>query len=539
MTVGVGLAGSQGGAQDLSTMVFPSETELEEALRLDEIDSVRFAMLREIFLHGVCPSGSHLVDEIPNLTYVLDSPLACPTALQKEQQTPFESPAATHRLRYRVRHACFCGIYRDSHTRYRTSLHLYPRPGLELQVKLERDRLGRRRLKGRTIRLKSRRSAVRMLVLGNFTARLGLGTIWGYRGELIESPAGLGGASWLTPSYGGVNGLMARIESGRTRVSTIASYHRNESYWLASVGGAVGRSLGRLRGDIILAGSRLVNRENEGCYDDLKIAFSGSHRYAQGQVSAEYCRQVARGRPGAAFLIEGSHRRLQTEVAYAGWLYTDGFVNLTGGGKTGVLGKTDTLIEADFPYRDRRSGQRGGTLRTNVAVGREFRLVNSGVYSGWDRGNGNWQILSGIVKDLGSGAQLRFDLLHKVTRRRRSRTVLESSRRTTRFEARTGRGPLAFRGYIAYHAPSAESEYWAAFVSVKYESVQLGRTELWSNMGRIDLTPVSLDYWYVFLRTEHLIIDGFRVGFKLSYSYRRKAADNRDATAAVDFGLDI
>jgi len=67
-------------------------------------------------------------------------------------------------------------------------------------------------------------------MVGSFTARLGLGTLFGYRGKLMSCSDKINIESLAYPDYGGYNGmyLIGRVEE--VEVQFLGSLVRDESH---------------------------------------------------------------------------------------------------------------------------------------------------------------------------------------------------------------------------------------------------------------------------------------------------------------------
>lgn len=75
-------------AQELSTVVFPSEDEILEALRAGEIDYYQYQILMELSQYGIDADDLYLLDEIPNLWHIGDV-RGDTVSLESEQQAMF------------------------------------------------------------------------------------------------------------------------------------------------------------------------------------------------------------------------------------------------------------------------------------------------------------------------------------------------------------------------------------------------------------------------------------------------------------------
>ncbi|TET93657.1 MAG: hypothetical protein E3J26_05955, partial [Candidatus Zixiibacteriota bacterium] len=199
-------------SQEPSTSVYPSEDELLEALRLGEIDSSQYLILQEIIVHGIDSTNVHLLDEIPNLSFFLTDPKLLITSLEKEQKAGFFKPAPrTGRPTGTFGYKYYQELEQEGRAQYRSSGRFRFNDHFEAAYKLHREYTGRERFVSRRLVYKNRQGRLKELVLGNFSRRLGAGTIFGYRGKLLEFSDRIDEESFLFPDYGGYNGLYTRV----------------------------------------------------------------------------------------------------------------------------------------------------------------------------------------------------------------------------------------------------------------------------------------------------------------------------------------
>jgi hypothetical protein len=503
--------------QEPSTSVYPSEDELLEALRLGEINYSQYLILQEIILHGIDSTNVHLLDEIPNLSFFLVDPKSLVTSLEKEQRAAFLNPPAkigqpTGTFGYKY----YQELEQEGRAQYRSSGQFRINDHFEAAFKLHREYTGRERFVSRSLVYKNGRGCFKEFVLGNFSRRLGAGTIFGYRGKLLELSDRIDGESFLFPDYGGYNGLYTRVKFNNVETEALASVNRDGDYTLISAGGMISLTESFLRPGVIIGVNRLKNRKTSERLHDVKYGFSSRYRYGESYLSLELCGQAGEQSSWGGFVTEGRHRFSSAEIRYAAWAYADAYIDLTGGSKAGNLYHTASLDAVDFSYSEKRSGQEGGMLKSIVLLSESYEMINSILYAGRNRDSANVEFLSGLVRNLSPDCEIRLDYLNKTKKRLHN----EVDQRI-RLETRVRTGNLSARSYIAYNTKSSRNDYASVFMNLKYVSRKAGSVEIWSNLARFDMKDAVIDYWYAYIKSEQHLFRDVVAAMKLNHSYSR------------------
>jgi hypothetical protein len=513
-------------AQELTTTVFPSEDELQEALRLGEITDEQFLILQEIIIHGLDSTNEHLLDEIPNLSYFLRDLKSLTTPLNEEQRASFSAPAEPSRRWGRFKYRYYEELEQAGRSQYRASFRSQVAGRIEAAFKVHREYAGRERVVSRRITYRDRRAAVREVTVGNFTQQFGLGTVFGYRGKLLDYSHELGDESFLVPDYGGFNGVYARAAAGMWESRLLGSAVRDKDHGLVSAGVMVGLTKSAFRPSATIGVSRLKNRRTGVGLDDIKYALSALYRYQRSYASLEHCGQAGERPSWGALVLEGRHHFGGAEVKYAGWVYADDYIDLTGGSKAGNLRHSETLEAVGFEYSARRPGQEGGLVKSLAVLYDGVQIVSSLLYAGRNADTADVQFLTGLVKRLSADWEMRCDYTNKAKKRvyvGRDYTVDQRSRVELRFRT----GDLSGRSYIAYNTRTGGGDFAAVFINLRYHSESLGVLEIWSNLGHLNLHGGTLDYWYGFVRSEQRLFKDVAIGMKLSHSFRREGGGHR------------
>ena len=500
-----------------SIAVYPSEDELLEALRLGEIDSSQYLILQEIIVHGLDSTNVHLLDEIPNLSLFLADPKSLVTSLEKEQKAGFSKPAPrTGRPASTFGYKYYQELEQEGRAQYRSFGRFRINDHFETVFKLHREYTGRERFVSRRLVYKNGRGRLKELVLGNFSRRLGAGTIFGHRGKLLEFSDRIDGESFLFPDYGGYNGLYTKVKFNYVETEALTSVNRDSDHTLISAGGMVSLTKLPLRPGVIIGVSRLKNRKTGERLHDVKYGLSSRYRYGDSYLGIELCGQAKEQDSWGGVVTEGRHRFRGAEVRYAGWAYADAYIDLTGGSKAGNLHHATALDAVDFSYSQKRSGQEGGMLKSIVLLAGDFEIINSILYAGRNRDTANVEFLSGLVRRFSRSCEIRLDYLNKTKKR-----VHNEVDQRMRLETRIRTGNLSARSYIAYNTKSSRGDYISLFVNLKYLSPKAGSFEMWSNLARFNLREAAIDYWYAYIKSEQQLFMDVTAAMKLSYSYSR------------------
>jgi len=521
-------------SQELSTEVYPSEDELYLALVAGDIDYHRFLILSEAIRSGIDFSNRHLFEDVPNLSYFLDDTASLSTYLEREQEAGFTRPSLGNvggvhgELRYRH----FQYLEEGSQSQYRLS-GSFRLADWRASLNVRRDDDGVDRVSGRHIAYRGD-GFMRELRFGSFTRRLGLGTAFGYRGLLLGSPARLDPESFLFPDYGGFNGVYIGLQRGTTRLQVLASVNRDPDHSLVSLAGMVAGDLGFLHPGVILGVNRLRNRHTASSRNDVKIAPTARYSYHGGYSSAEVCFQSGDRIAFGGVLVEGRHRFATAQVKYAAWRYGDKYLDLSGGGKTGASRRYHYPEDVEFEFSEKRSGHRGGMIKTIILMSPRTQLVSSLVYSGQHRDSSDLQLLSGLLQQIHPEFFVRFDHLVKTRRRLGSDTEPVVTSHRSRLEVRFTTGQAVVRGYIAYNTKSGRTDYLSAFVRLDYAATAVGKLQLWSNLARVDGRSGTVEYWYLFLRNEQPIWDDVTLAVKMSRTYDRDASERHRTALSLE-----
>jgi len=525
-------------SQTDTTGVYPSEDELLEALRLGEIDYDRYRLLLELLTHGIDSSNAYLLDEIPNLGSVLGESRGGTRDGVAVEPASVRTPRP-HDWLLRFEHRYYAQMNPDHTNRYHSTLTVRPLPKLSALVRLDRTYSGRERIIARAVRYKSSHGTVREVVVGNFSQRLGLGTVIGYRGRLLDSRDCLDGEALAFPDYGGGNGGYLRLAHGRRAAETVVSLKRDAAWRLATAGLRLSGAVGRNSVAVTFGFSRLTARATDATVTDVKVAAYARHRYAQGRIDLELTGQSGERKGFGALIVDGNHNSRTVDLRYAGWIYGDRFFDLAAGSRTGPLSRRDSVGEVSFSFLTRRTGARGGTVTAAVPLSSMFIAETTLRGGGFNLDTLRVEALTGFTASLTDATMLRIDFLVRRTHRETVVGCEDADEQRARVEVRVGRPRLAVRTYLAHTARDGDPDYVSLFCRLRCDSDRLGRFELWSNLARLTVTPTRNNYWYVYGRLRQTLAKDLCWAVKLSHRYSRSVTNSHLTTIALEVETEL
>ena len=521
--------------QQLSTSVFSSDDELQQALANGDISYEQYVILREIILHGIDSTDQHLLDEIPNLIYLIGIDSARVDPLEKDQVAAFKSRSGPTpprgRVRGRLGYRYYLMAEENQQSWYRSYGDLTVNGLWKLRFRLDREKSGYERMVSRALGYRAGRGVVRRVEAGSFTTRFGLGTLFGHRGKLLDFSEKIDGESFLYPDYGGYNGVLAELRAGPWSINSLASVTRDSRFRLTSAGLLVQYAKGQVRPGLIAGINCVTNRTTKAAAQIPMAAVLTDYRYNGGYLTAELGGQGGSAVGTLSAALEGRNRFQFAEIGYAAWRYDDGFIDLTSGSKSGQLYIRDTLKTADFGFRTRRSGQSGFLARTTIQLAERLSFANTLMIADNKRAERREQLSSGLIRRLGSDWQMRLSYLGRWRRDPTDRPSRSASHRV-RFEARYDASRMYLRCYIGYDADQRDQDHVCLFASVRYVLSDGSEYQVWSDCGEIDRD--GLRYWYAFVRGEWQVTGPMVAAARLSNTYRRGSADENATQLSLE-----
>lgn len=519
-------------AQNLSTLVLPSEDELVEALRLGEIDHREFLILLDIIEHSHEQLDSKLIDLIPNLSYFLRFRTDRLSSLARDQEKIFRPKIEPLRGQPKIifHHRYYRRAEETSASKYRSKLLVQVNDNIRFHLKVQREENGTERLTGRGLVYKSKSGKIRELIIGNFSKRIGLGTLFGYRGKLFDFSDELNRESLLYPDFGGFNGFYLKSLLDNQMIQLLVSVNRDANHNLLT-GGGQWSLLGRSFTPSLTVGlSRLSNRSTDSSLTDFKFALGTKYRYSRGYFETELAAQSNQRKSDLAIVAEGSHHFDPSALNYAVWWYGDDYNDLTSGSKAAAIYHALDLTALDFSYSSKRSGQKGVLVKTITYLSARTKLENSILLAGYNKDSVNLQFLPAIERKIGNRNSVRIDYLNRVKRRLFAFSVDRQVKQRWRLEGRFHSGNLRIRSYIAYTDDESDARYWSLFSHLRLSSEKSGLAELWFNLGRVSTGTPAVDYWYGFARSARAISPDIELGVKVMHRFERGSIDKHQTT---------
>jgi len=526
---------------ELSTIVLPSEDEVVEALENGEITYQQYLHLREIIVHGIDSTSLYLLDEIPNLVYIRPSDQSLSDPAETEQQPTLEDEAVCEAADSSPIKGClgyrfYQQLDETERTWYRTSGNLVVAEKYQLRFKVDREKSGRERVVSRSLGYSGSNGVVRRFVLGSFTARLGLGTVFGYAGKRLDYADNLSYESLLYPDYGGYNGVLIDARVEQLKMTGLFSVQRDPRYRLVSIGVMTQLNGRRLRPGLIFGLNRLTNRHTGQELEIPMVGIYGEHRYESGYLAFETSRQAGNQVSAGCVVVEGRHRFKSTEVRYSGWSYSDDLVDLTTGSKSVYLSRTDTLQPVGLKVSMKRPGQSGLLIKTVVQLSDKMKFSNAVLCAARGSVHQRQQFSSSIIRSFDNKSSILLTYLGKSKRNPQDDDNGTSDHRI-RLESRFLADRWSARCYVGYNARTDDRGSACLFGSLRYKTAGNCRVYLWSNLG--DLEATGINYWYLFVRAEWPMMNHVRVAAKLSNRYRRGSSDVNRTQLSLELNADL
>lgn len=517
--------------------MYPSEDELEEAFYRGEIDFNQLVILQELIRFGIDSTQLYLLDEIPNLSFFAPVAQIDESELSVEQERGFLKEKATRRISAgKITYNYSRRLEDEGDFRYRTSAEFRASPDVKAAFRLHREYSGLERVVYRKVEYRPKKGTLKKLTFGNFTTRLGLGTILGYRGKLVDFSDETDGESLLYPDYGGSNGLNMVFGNKKTVGELAFSQVRDYEHMISTIGGSFGKAYKNFEPMIITAVTSIRNRTTDKSITDFKYGFNLESNYSKGYNRFEISGQAGESNSFGAILTEGKHRFSDAEINYAGWIYGDSYLDLSGGSKAAGMSRTNEIEDIEFSYSDKRSGQEGGLLKTIVELTEDMKLVSSVIYAQRNEDIYNFEILSALERNVSQNVIIRADHITRVKNRIVSTGETEDIFRRTRLELRYISPEFYVRTYLAYQSETEEDDYTSLYSNFKYKSAGFGEFAVWLNIGKYNHNKGRIDYWYGYIENKVELTQNIRTLTKLTHSYRRGASDSHIST--VSLGLE-
>lgn len=524
--------------QSVSSDLFDSDEELYQAFLLGEISYYEYIIIKDILAAGLDSTNIHLLDYIPNLSYFLKQQNSLQTKLEKEQELILITPKS-HYFKFlaKVDYKYYQKFKKEDTSRYHIATQININKNLHAIFKIEREYSGYERIIYRSIRYKNRRSLVKEFSVGNFSKRLGLGTVAGYRGKFLDLSREINNESLLFPDYGGSNGLYLKMSPNkRIKIQSIFSINRDSTHKIISSATMVSLQVDKTEFGLLTGINQINNRSssNKVTLFDNKVGLFSKYGYAEGYTTIEANLQTGDKSGFGGLVTEGRHHFNNADIRYSLWSYSDNFLDFSLGSKAGNISHSEEIEEIDLSITTSRTGVEGGLFKTIIELSPKYEMVSSLIYSGIDKDNYNIQYLAGLVRSINEKLTIRLDHIYKTKKRFKDQNESETEDHKTRLETRFSSGNLSIKSYIGYQTKTGEKDYLFLFLRFRNTNTRFGSLEFWSNLSRIDINNSMIDYWHSFIRIHQQLFPHFSTGIKFSYSYNRSSNDHHSTTVVLE-----
>jgi hypothetical protein len=519
-------------AQSLSNPIYPSDEELFEAYLLGDIDYQTYLNLVEIFESGVDSTNQYLLEEIPDYHYFNQSLSDKEQSDKREQSEPFlQSDLSQKKKLYgslAARH--FQKLEEDGQTGNQFQLRSHFPGNWSFDGRFDGDHNGDYLAKHRAFIYQSKRGVVKKFIVGNFTARYGLGLTVGYRGRLLTKNPTDPGNSILFPNYGGFNGLYVQAGRYDDALRWLIHYDRNDTIQIRATAIDYLKRYKQFQGELILLGAILQNRQNDARYNQYQLGTYLQYKAESFRTAGEICWQNKGRAAIPAVLMETEYREGPVDLQLAGWRYDREFTNLFGGGRSGYYYNAISIDTIDFEYNDRRNGQQGFLFSGVSDISKNYKYSLSMMLYGRNRYETTGRLSTSLEKIINANSALKLSYLRQ-DRDELSGNILYHK---VRVEYRRQGAKLFFRNYVGYNIDKEGHDFISYFVRVKGLVSGLGRVELWMNIDKINIDDKRVDYLYTFIREIVKARRNFELALKYSFRYNRSSSDREQSNFLIE-----
>jgi hypothetical protein len=514
-----------GRALDLSLLEFPSEDEIVEAFLTGYITEEEMHIASSALFAGEHSNLFALYDADPfERGWYTISAVDAPPLTERNKFT------SQTRLRYR---------YLQPMSQLRPSQYQIRGESVitrhwEMTAGIDRNYSGRERVRHRTITFTDHTSVIRRVDIGNFSQRLGLGTVFGNRGKILGRSGELDNESILVPDYGGGNGLYALLETKGWEFAGVGSFVRDTatSYRLMAVN--ISRKIAKSTLWLTVGNSTFKSRESGASHAIAKVALGASHAQNQDRTSAELTVQNNASPILAAAVVEGKTLQGNMTVNYSGWVYHDDFIDDASGSRSGSLRHQwrDSISGAEWTTR--RSGAEGIIIRSNWDILSGWIFSTTFLVSAWKANYTETRLAANVERQISA----RFTLTSEYLQRNNNRPIDENELREqwVRFGCKYHTDNSTARTAVGYISRDS-GRYLSWLLSAHFDLNANRRLEFWADIRRIGLTPRAVDYGYLFAQLIERWSKTVETTAKLSTRYDSSSAEHWTPTISAEIEL--
>jgi hypothetical protein len=403
-------------------------------------------------------------------------------------------------------------------------------PRWSVDARFRRDYQGNNAWSKRSLIYHDNKGPITEMIIGNYTARFGLGLTVGYRGRLLAKDESPIPEQFAFPEYGSFNGLY--IEGGRKRdaVRMLLHYDRNDSHDFRAAGVCLMQSQEAFRWEGIALAAVIKNRSSRIRYNHYKVGtfFQYSKKSYGAALEASLGKGLSAMVP--AVVLEAMFKTENIGLKFSAWHYDHRFVNLTGGGRAGSYYQTVAIDTVAFDFRDKRVDQRGILLKSTTVFDRNVTADLSFSFYGRNPGENAVEIIGGVDFPINgiSGLTLDYETCRKQT------PVDVLSEDEFRAGCRVKSEKLFLRSYLGYNVSKTDDKCISLFARLKTEQKNFGLIEVWFNVDRINYERSRIDYFYGYVMETVRLSQAVEFSAKYAHRYSRNYSEREQSTLVLE-----
>ncbi len=379
----------------------------------------------------------------------------------------------------------------------------------------EKSYSGNIRWKRRTLTYRSgRERTASKITAGNYSARLGMGLIYGYHGRLLSHDCYYNDVNkFLYPPYGGGNGILIQNE----RLKAVVDIDKNDTFSALFTGGAA-----RFKNIQVSFGhSRITNRSLGKSVKSYFVSFSGLFQ-ERSRTLFEAALAINRKRVSPALVINSRVTIDAWKTETMMWYYDYTYPSYHSGGISSRRTRKKIIDEIDFSYDNRRSGEIGALMKSSRVLWNSVTLQTALTYSYRDVDFNRVEVLIGVLKHISEDLKLGV----KVFYRRDSLSVIEGVERKLQCELIHKTLFSRSRLVVRYRFDRRkEYSYYTVYMENRLEYV-IGRLYIVCKLDKLQIENLKNDYLYSGLWYESRWSENLSSVIKYTYRYNRNSAAN-------------
>ncbi|MCP4703071.1 MAG: hypothetical protein GY865_00555 [candidate division Zixibacteria bacterium] len=531
------LAASLTLGRTIGSEIYPTEEELYEAYLIGQIDFQTYLNLREIFNGGIDSTNLYLIEEIPNIDYYWGVDSQIDSDLEKEQTKPFiidKEHISKNKISGSIRWKRYQKLDDSSLNKNIVYLRSQLSPNWSVKLNGVDEYTGFQECSFRSLNYKSSIGTIRKLVIGNFTARFGLGLNVGYRGKIFRDKHLSTEETILFPDYGGFNGLYAEGGPRKNRVKWLFHYDKNDSILVKTSAVNVNKKFGFYRVEGTFLGSVISNRLNNNEFRQyqlgLLLGYSGYDLDIAIEGALPKSNLEGSTKNSQAVVTEITYKKNEFSVKFSAWYYGQKYINLFGGARSGDLYRTIDFENIDLNYRDRRRNQRGFIIRTSTSLTERTTAEMSISIYGSSRYERFIEIQTSIGEIIAENSRLR--LYYELFRKERFGEI--SNNNTLKLEYNYKLPNYSIRSFLGYTSKNEDQKYLSFHFRSKLKNNFFKEIEFWVNFSRINIETSNIDYFYAYIREMIDLTKTVSLAIKYRYRYNRSFDKPEESTIYLE-----